>query len=488
LTVPSSNEVPAAEGGLQRRLGRRQMTMLGLGGAIGTGLFLGSGLAISEAGPGVIIAYAACALIALVIAFALAEMVSVHPAAGSFGMLAGKYLGPWAGFVVQWTYWAIQAIAIGGEMIAIGIYVQFWWPQLPLWLPVAVCSIALLVINAITVSLFGEVEYWFAMIKVVAIVAFILIGAAYLFFGLPGHASPGAANFTVHGGFLPKGWSGLGLAFVFVIFSYIGTEVVAVTAAESKDPARDIPRAARSMIVRLSLFYIIAIAIVVALVRGRGDELRPADRRAVQREHQYLPDHAHAALTRLAPVRSALAAPGEQERRTADGAAAFRGRPRARRRPVGVLREQRLRRDVRHLSVRCAGCLDHDPHHAHGIPQAWRPGRRPAADQAVGRPGDQRHRGTCAHRDPHLDRVHQRPDDLVEGRHPVLRGAPRRLRSDRLAAGQVPRTGTARSHGTVPGAVTGMRPRQSGRCASDENSGLSTNGSSWRSGPRTYQH
>lgn len=125
MTVPSSNEVPAPEGGLQRRLGRRQMTMLGLGGAIGTGLFLGSSLAISEAGPGVIIAYAACALIALVIAFALAEMVSVHPTAGSFGTLAGKYLGPWAGFVVQWTYWAIQAIAIGGEMIAIGIYAQF---------------------------------------------------------------------------------------------------------------------------------------------------------------------------------------------------------------------------------------------------------------------------------------------------------------------------------------------------------------------------
>lgn len=266
MTAPATDAVPAAEGGLQRRLGRRQMTMLGLGGAIGTGLFLGSSLAISEAGPGVIVAYAACALIALVIAFALAEMVSADPAVGSFGTLAGKYLGPWAGFVVQWTYWAIQAIAIGGEMIAIGIYVQFWWPQMPLWLPVAVFSIALLAINAVTVSLFGEVEYWFAMIKVVAIVAFILIGAAYLFFGLPGHASPGTANFTGHGGFLPKGWSGLGLAFVFVIFSYIGTEVVAVTAAESKDPARDIPRAARSMVVRLSLFYIIAIAIVVALV------------------------------------------------------------------------------------------------------------------------------------------------------------------------------------------------------------------------------
>jgi amino acid transporter, AAT family len=255
-----------SQGGLQRRLGRRQMTMLGLGGAIGTGLFLGSSLAISEAGPGVILAYVACALVALVIAFALAEMVSVHPMTGSFGTLAHMYLGAGAGFVVRWTYWAIQVIAVGGEVLAIGIYTQYWWPNLPLWLPVAIFSVALLVINAITVSMFGEVEYWFSMVKVVAIAAFILLGAFYLFFGLPGHSSPGSGNLTAHGGFLPHGVHGLALAFVFVIFSFIGTEVVAVTAAESRNPERDIPRAARSMIARLSLFYILAIGIVVALV------------------------------------------------------------------------------------------------------------------------------------------------------------------------------------------------------------------------------
>jgi amino acid transporter, AAT family len=266
---PAGNDATGeadSQGGLQRRLGRRQMTMLGLGGAIGTGLFLGSSLAISQAGPAAILAYVACALVALVIAFALAEMVSVHPMTGSFGTLAHMYLGAGAGFVVRWTYWAIQVIAVGGEMIAIGIYTQYWWPHLPLWLPVAVFSVALLVINAITVSMFGEVEYWFSMVKVVAIVAFILLGAFYLFFGLPGHSSPGSGNLTAHGGFLPHGVHGLALAFVFVIFSFIGTEVVAVTAAESKNPERDIPRAARSMIVRLSLFYILAIGIVVALV------------------------------------------------------------------------------------------------------------------------------------------------------------------------------------------------------------------------------
>lgn len=256
----------ANDGGLRRGLTSRQVTMIGLGGAIGTGLFLGSDLAISKAGPSVIVAYVACGLIALVISFALAEMVVVHPAAGSFGAIAHRYLGPWAGFVIRWTYWAIQAIAVGGEMVAAGIYVQHWWPALPLWPPVVVFSAAMLAVNAITVRLFGEIEYWFSMIKVTAIVVFILVGAAYVIVGLPGHAALGTHNLTAHHGFLPNGVSGLGLAFVFVIFSFIGTEVVSVTAAEAEDPVRDIPRAARRMVIRLGLFYVLAMAIVVTIV------------------------------------------------------------------------------------------------------------------------------------------------------------------------------------------------------------------------------
>ena len=128
--------------GLQRRLRGRQLTMIGIGGAIGTGLFLGSSLAISHAGPGVIVAYVVCGLIALVIAWALAEMVVVHPTAGAFGSIAHRYLGPGTGFVVRWAYWAMQVIAIGGETIAAGLYIQYWWPQIPLWVPVAIfgCS------------------------------------------------------------------------------------------------------------------------------------------------------------------------------------------------------------------------------------------------------------------------------------------------------------------------------------------------------------
>ncbi|MDT7628869.1 MAG: amino acid transporter, family [Pseudonocardiales bacterium] len=254
------------ETGLQRRLGSRQIAMIGLGGAIGTGLFLGSGFAISQAGPATILAHVACALVALVIAWALAEMVVVHPEPGAFGAVAHRYLGPFAGFVTRWTYWTIQVIATGGEVIAAGIYVRFWWPAIPLWLPVVVFGVVVVAVNAATVRLFGTVEYWFAMVKVVAIVVFILLGVVLIVFGLPAAPATGLHNLTADGGFLPKGWGGLLLAMVFVLFSYIGTEVVSVTAAESADPVRDIPRAARRMVLRLALFYILAIAVVLTVV------------------------------------------------------------------------------------------------------------------------------------------------------------------------------------------------------------------------------
>ncbi|MFB9835092.1 amino acid permease [Actinoallomurus acaciae] len=251
---------------LRRSLTGRQLSMIGLGGAIGTGLFLGSSLAVSNAGPATIVAYVACALIALVIGWSLAEMAVIHPAAGSFGTIARQYLGAWAGFVVRWTYWTIQVIAVGGEVIAAGIYTRYWWPHLPLWLPVIIFSAVVLGVNMIAVSFFGRLEYWFSMIKVTAIIVFILLGVGYIFLGLPGHPAVGTHNVSGHGGFMPHGFSGLGLAFVFVIFSYIGTEVVAVAAAESENPTRDVPRAARRMVLRLALFYCLAIAVVVTIV------------------------------------------------------------------------------------------------------------------------------------------------------------------------------------------------------------------------------
>jgi amino acid transporter, AAT family len=251
---------------LSRRLTSRQLTMIGIGGAIGTGLFLGSTLAIGNAGPSAIIAYIVCGLVALVIAWALAEMVVLHPEAGAFGAIAHSYLGAWAGFVLRWTYWAGQVIAIGGEVIAAGIYLQYWWPQIPLWIPVVAFSIVLLGVNAMTVSFFGGLEYWFSMVKVTAIAVFVVLGLVLIFFGLPGHAAQGFGDLTSHGGFLPNGVSGLGMAMVFALFSYVGTEAVSVTAAESENPQQDIPKAARRMVLRLGLFYVLAIIVIVSVV------------------------------------------------------------------------------------------------------------------------------------------------------------------------------------------------------------------------------
>jgi len=249
---------------LRRTLRSRQLTMIGIGGAIGTGLFLGSSLAISHAGPAVVLAYVLCGLVALVISWALAEMAVVHPAAGAFGSIAHQYLGAGSGFVVRWAYWAMQVIAIGGETIAAGVYVQYWWPQIPLRVPVAVFSLLVIVVNGAAVHIFGECEYWFAMIKVCAILVFVALGLILVFFGLPHAPAPGVTNLT-HG-FLPNGMSGLLLAMVFVLFSYIGTEVVSVTAAESENPTRDVPRAARAMVLRLAVFYVAAMLIVVLVV------------------------------------------------------------------------------------------------------------------------------------------------------------------------------------------------------------------------------
>ena len=262
------------EGGeqLSRELTTGQLGMIALGGAIGTGLFLGSSLAVRTAGPGVILSYLFGAVIAALLMRSLTEMAVAHPAAGSFGVYAAIYLDPWAGFAVRYTYWAAQCVAIGGEAAAIAIYCQWWFPNTPKWLWILGFTIALLYINARNVGSFGSFEYWFAMIKVVAIVLFIVFGIALITGAGSGHAI-GFANLTAHGGFLAKGWSGVWMAMVFVIFSYIGTEVVAVTAGEAKDPEIALPKAIRSMAARLILFYICAIFVLLCIVPW--DEIQP---------------------------------------------------------------------------------------------------------------------------------------------------------------------------------------------------------------------
>jgi amino acid transporter, AAT family len=253
------------EAGLARQLSTRQMTMIAIGGAIGTGLFLGSGLAVREAGPAVILSYLLGACIALLLVGALAEMAVAHPAAGSFGVYAELYLSRWAGFAVRYTYWAAQSIAIGGEATAVGIYCGWWWPQVPQWVWIVGFSAALLYVNARSVGAFGEFEYWFALIKVVAILMFIAFGA-WLLSGLGGGGPVPGSHFTSDGGFFPLGMAGVWRALCFVIFSYIGSEIVAVTAGEARDPATAVPRAMRSMLGRLTLFYVGAITVLVGVV------------------------------------------------------------------------------------------------------------------------------------------------------------------------------------------------------------------------------
>lgn len=253
------------EHGLSQTLSRAQVVMIGLGGAIGTGLFLGSGIAIHYAGPAVILSYAIAGFVALVMVFSLSEMAVVHPAAGSFGVYAEIYLNAWSGFVVRYTYWLVQVIAIGGEAIAAGVYMTFWFPHVPVWIWSVGFAFILLYVNARSVGDFGTFEYWFAMIKVSAIVLFIILGTvSILGIGVP---ATGFHNLTgLPGGFMPHGVSGVWMAVIVGLFSFNGIELIAVTSGEVKDPARVIPAALRTMLLRLFLFYVIALAIVVTFV------------------------------------------------------------------------------------------------------------------------------------------------------------------------------------------------------------------------------
>lgn len=267
MSHPDSIPVSAVEQGerLSRELSAPQLAMIAIGGAIGTGLFLGSALAVHTAGPGVILTYLMGAGVALLLMRALAEMAVAHPTAGSFGIYAEIYLGKWAGFTVRYTYWAGQCVAIGGEATAIAIYCQWWFPHTPQWFWILVFTIALLYVNARGVGSFGAFEYWFAMIKVVAIVLFIAAGMALLLGWTPRPAI-GFTNLTAYGGFLPTGLRGVWMAIVFVIFSYVGTEVVAVTAGEAKNPEVALPRAFHAMAARLIVFYLGAVFVLVAIV------------------------------------------------------------------------------------------------------------------------------------------------------------------------------------------------------------------------------
>ena len=238
--------------------------MIGLGCTIGTGLFLGSAISVKLAGPAVVLSFAAGAVIALTVMWALAEMAVEHPAAGSFGLYAEMYLHPWAGFAVRYTYWLCLVMVVGSEVVAAAIYCKFWLPHAPAWIWIAGFSTLLILVNTLSIENFGSIEYWFAMIKVVTILAFLILGAMLLL-GL-GFPRIGLTHFTAHGGFSPHGWCGVGLGVVMAIFSYLGLEIVGVTAGEAADPEKAVPRALRRTLSYLALFYLGGLALVVGIV------------------------------------------------------------------------------------------------------------------------------------------------------------------------------------------------------------------------------
>jgi L-asparagine transporter-like permease len=263
------------ERGLRHSLSSRRMTMIAIGGAIGTGLFLGSGLAISLAGPAVLVSYAVGALVALLLMGCLAEMTVAHPTSGSFGAYAEYYVGPLAGFLVRYAYWTCVVLAVGTEVTAVALYMRFWFPAVPGWLWVVGFSGLLILVNARSVNVFGVVEYWFSAIKVTAIVIFILL-ASYLVWGAPAmlagtgtaRSGPpaGFSNYTDLGGFFPKGLWGAWVAVIVAIFSYFSIEMIAVAAGEAAQPEIAVPRAFRSTLIRLILFYLLTLTLVLAIV------------------------------------------------------------------------------------------------------------------------------------------------------------------------------------------------------------------------------
>lgn len=258
---------------LQRGLTNRHIQLIALGGAIGTGLFLGIGPAAVLAGPSVILGYAIAGIIAFFIMRQLGEMVVNEPVSGSFSHFAYKYWGSFAGFASGWNYWILYVLVSMSELTAIGIYVQFWWPDIPLWASSLFFFIVINALNLGSVKMFGEAEFWFSIIKVIAIIAMIIFGSYLLISGTGGEQAT-IQNLWNNGGFFPKGWlsgnsedgfSGLFAAMALIMFSFGGLELIGITAAEAKNPEKTIPKATNQVIYRILIFYVGALIILFSL-------------------------------------------------------------------------------------------------------------------------------------------------------------------------------------------------------------------------------
>ncbi|MFN4160573.1 MAG: amino acid permease [Stenotrophomonas sp.] len=276
--MPASQTPTPATAPADTRLGHalkpRQLIMMGLGSAIGAGLFLGSGVGVQAAGPAVLLSYLVAGALVIIVMNALGEMAAAKPTSGAFSVYAADAMGATAGATVGWLWWVQLVIVIAAEAVGAAGLLATVWPAVPVPMAALAFMLFFTAINLLGVKNFGEFEFWFAILKVVAIVAFILIGIALLMGWLPDVASPGLSNFTEHGGFAPKGLAGVGAALLVVVFAFGGTEIVAVAAAETEDPERSIARAIRTVAWRILVFYIGSLSVIIAVVPWTSEALK----------------------------------------------------------------------------------------------------------------------------------------------------------------------------------------------------------------------
>ncbi|WP_354518931.1 amino acid permease [Lysobacter enzymogenes] len=272
--MPASPAATAADPQLGHALKSRQLVMMGLGSAIGAGLFLGSGVGVQTAGPAVLLSYLIAGALIIIVMRALGEMAAARPTSGAFSVYAADAMGPTAGATLGWLWWVQIVIVVAAESVGAAGLLATVWPGLPVAATSLVFMSAFTLVNLLGVRNFGEFEFWFAILKVAAILAFIAIGAALLLGWLPDVASPGLSNFTAHGGFAPKGWAGVGAALLVVVFAFGGTEIVAVAAAETQDPQRSITQAIRTVAWRILVFYIGSLAVIIAVVPWTSEHLK----------------------------------------------------------------------------------------------------------------------------------------------------------------------------------------------------------------------
>lgn len=251
----------------------RHLTMMGLGSAIGAGLFLGTGVGIAKAGPAVLISYILAGAVVVFVMRMLGEMGAAIPASGSFSHYARLGIGEWAGFVMGWLYWFMLIMVLGAEITGASAIVNDWVPSIPQWVVALVFVVFFAVVNLAKVSNFGEFEFWFAAIKVTVIVAFLVIGVLLVFGILPDTDPVGTSNLFGQGGFMPNGLSGIAAGLLVVAFAFGGIEIVTIAAAESENPERSIAVAVRSVVWRISVFYIGAISIMVLVLPWNDPEL-----------------------------------------------------------------------------------------------------------------------------------------------------------------------------------------------------------------------